>query len=357
MPKDFIVNRTNLREFNVVDCAPLSPRDGEAVISIDRFALTANNITYGVAGDSVGYWQFFPAPEGMGKIPVWGIGTVSASNHPNVEPGQRFYGYFPMSSELLVVPDRVSPRGFSDSVAHRAELPVVYNQYSLMNIENGFDPRFNNHQILYRPLLVTSYVLSDYLQDNDNFDANQIVISSASSKTAFGLAFMLKGQTNATVIGLTSPGNVDFVKELGLYDETVAYDDVEQLNRTEPTTYVDMSGNRQLRPRVHHHFGDNLVYDCGVGMTDWESPDGEDPTTLPGAKPTMFFAPTQIVKRNKELGPAEYQARIAGALARFYGEVDSWIKIEEHAFDEVEVVYREVLEGPAPDRGYIVTLS
>ena len=29
--------------------------DGEAMIRVDRFGLTANNITYGVAGDMIGY--------------------------------------------------------------------------------------------------------------------------------------------------------------------------------------------------------------------------------------------------------------------------------------------------------------
>jgi len=35
--------------------------EGEVLIAVDKFALTANNITYGVAGDTMGYWQFFPA--------------------------------------------------------------------------------------------------------------------------------------------------------------------------------------------------------------------------------------------------------------------------------------------------------
>ena len=40
--------------------------DGEAMIKVDRFGLTANNITYGVAGDMIGYWQFFPAEANWG---------------------------------------------------------------------------------------------------------------------------------------------------------------------------------------------------------------------------------------------------------------------------------------------------
>ncbi|MDG0970259.1 MAG: DUF2855 family protein, partial [Porticoccaceae bacterium] len=36
-------------------------QDGEVLVSIERFAFTANNVTYGAAGDTIGYWKFFPA--------------------------------------------------------------------------------------------------------------------------------------------------------------------------------------------------------------------------------------------------------------------------------------------------------
>ena len=36
------------------------------------------------------------------------------------------------------------------------------------------------------PLFTTSYVLDDYIADNDGFGATQVILGSASSKTAFG---------------------------------------------------------------------------------------------------------------------------------------------------------------------------
>jgi hypothetical protein len=59
------------------------------LIKVDRFAFTANNITYAVLDDRLKYWQLFPAPQGFGNIPVWGFGDVIASNHPNVSEGER----------------------------------------------------------------------------------------------------------------------------------------------------------------------------------------------------------------------------------------------------------------------------
>ena len=354
MPSQFLTNRSDLTKTSTVECEPLTADPGEVVLRVDRFALTANNITYGVAGDAIGYWKFFPADDEWGRIPVWGIGIVSASEHPSVNVGDRFYGYFPMSSELLVKPEKVKARGFVDASEHRAQLPAVYNQYTLVSAETGFSPDLDNHAMLYRPLFTTSFVLDDYFADNDFFGATQIILGSASSKTAFGLAFMLRKREGVSVVGLTSPANVEFVNRLGLYDEVLTYDDVESL-KLEPSAYVDMAGNRVVLGRVHHHLGERLLNSCGVGITHWESRAGETPASLPGAKPTMFFAPSQIMKRHEELGGAVYQQQIAEATASFFERVDEWVSIEEHPFADVQSVYETVLHGAAPDRGMIVT--
>jgi hypothetical protein len=355
--QDFLVKRDDLTSIKTVDVEKLEASEGQAVLRVERFALTANNITYGVAGDMIGYWKFFPAVESWGRIPVWGIGTVIETNDSGLELGQRFYGYFPMSTQLLVSPGKVSPRGFTDASAHRAELPVVYNQYSLVSSENGFAPALENHMMVYRPLFTTSFVLDDYFLDNDDFGAKAVVLGSASSKTAFGMAFMLHRSKRVLVIGLTSVANLEFVKSLGLYDEVYTYDDVEAIDSSVATAYVDMSGNRSVLARVHNHLGDNLVASCGVGITHWESRDDAPMETLPGAKPTMFFAPSQIVKRSEEWGSAQLQSRIGEATAVFFAEVDRWVSIEEHSFDRLENVYRMVLGGAPADRGMVVVLG
>ncbi len=353
MSIDFLVERDNLAHSELKEVSPLQPALGEVVIRVERFALTANNITYGVAGDLIGYWNFFPAPQGWGRIPVWGLGTVTLSEHPNVAVGERYYGYFPMSQELLVQPEKVTERGFTDASAHRAELPVVYNQYTVVNPENGFEPGLDNHAMLYRPLFTTSYVLDDYLADNQFFAADTIILGSASSKTAFGLAFLLQRREGIKVVGLTSAKNRTFVQNLGLYDSVVTYAEVESLPVT-PSAYIDMAGNREVLARVHHHLQDDLMCSCGVGITHWSARDGEAPDVLPGAKPTMFFAPTQIVKRNKELGPVVYQQKIYAATQEFLAQVDRWVHIEEHPFSDVKSVYETVLNGASPDLGYVV---
>ena len=357
MSMNFEVERHDLTRSRLQETS-ISAGAGEIVIAVERFALTANNITYGVAGDIIGYWQFFPSEGEWGRIPVWGIGSVVASEHPEIEVGTRYYGYYPMSNELCLKPEKVTGRGFTDAASHRAALPVVYNQYSLISPQNGFAPEFDNHAMVYRPLFTTSFVLDDFFADNDFFGADNIILGSASSKTAFGLAFMLHRRGGKQVIGLTSENNRGFVESLTvdgqpIYDQVLSYAEVESLPNA-PSAYIDMAGNRDVLARVHHHLGDQLVNSCGVGITHWDAREGQEPSELPGAKATMFFAPSQIVKRNDELGPEQYQRMIGEATADFFAHVDDWVSLVETPFAEVESVYRTVLNGPAPDQGYVV---
>jgi hypothetical protein len=356
----FEVNRSDLGNTRMVDLPSpeeLEPGEDEAVLAVDHFALTANNITYGVAGDMIGYWQFFPAEDGWGSIPVWGIATVLDGGNSGLSAGERFYGYFPMSSYLVVKPEHVSERGFTDGVAHRQALPPVYNQYALMSAENGFDPAFDDHQMVYRPLFTTAFVLDDYLFDNDFFGAGTVILSSASSKTSFGLAFLLHKNRDVKVIGLTSRSNMDFVESLGIYDEVVCYGDVKSLDASERVAFVDMAGNRGVLERLHYHFADNMLCSCGVGITHWESRDGQKPGTLPGAKPAMFFAPSQIQKRNQDWGPEKFQQDLTSAWDGFLGVVDGWVNINKPAGPEaVQSTYETVRAGAKPDQTYVVSL-
>ena len=353
---DFVVDKKNIAQTKLIESDEPALKSGQALLAVEKFAFTANNVTYGVAGDMIGYWKFFPTIAGWGKIPVWGIATVVKSNEAGLVLGDRFYGYFPMSHTLIVSPEKISSRGFTDSAKHRADLPVVYNQYSRVAPANGFDPAFDNHKMVYVPLFTTSFILDDFFADNQDFSATTLVIGSASSKTAFGMAFMLKRAGRVRTIGLTSQANLSFVEGLGLYDQVKTYDELESIDASQATAYIDMSGNSEVLVRVHNHFADNLVASCAVGITHWKSREEKKLAELPGAKPQMFFAPTQIVKRIKDWGPAEYQSKLNKATDAFFAEVDSWVTIEEKSFSEVSSVFEKVLNGAPANRAYVVVL-
>jgi hypothetical protein len=335
----------------------LTLANGQAVISVKRFGLTSNNITYGVAGDIIGYWQFFPAEGDYGRIPVWGIGTVIDSGRTELKAGDEYYGYYPMASYLVVKPERVTARGFNDASEHRSALPPTYNQYSLMTAANGFDREYDSHRMVYYPLFITGFVLDDYLFDHGFFNADKIILSSASSKTSFSLAFLLNRNRDRHVVGLTSNGNKTFVEGMGIYDEVITYDAVETISASSKIVYIDMAGNRTVLEKVHHHFGDNVTCSCGVGITHWNSLDGAEPSSLPGAKPAMFFAPTQIQKRHQEWGPEKLQAEMQNAWTEFLESVDGWVTINERkGAGEMHATYQEVLHGAPPHQSFAISL-
>ena len=48
--------KSDLTHSRVLDNDSVSINDGEIAVKIESFAFTANNVTYGVAGDTIGYW-------------------------------------------------------------------------------------------------------------------------------------------------------------------------------------------------------------------------------------------------------------------------------------------------------------
>lgn len=358
---DFLVSKSDLHQCKSVPAAVTGEtalQPGQVLLKVDQFAFTSNNVTYAAFGDAMSYWNFFPAEEGWGRIPVWGFGDVIRSEQEGIAPGERFYGYFPMSSYLVVEPERIGASGFHDGAAHRKPLHPLYNQYLRTSADPSYQKNSEAEQMLFRPLLLTSFLIDDFLFDNGFFGADAVILSSASSKTSYGLAFMLARRAGKTyqVIGLTSPGNVEFVKKLGCYDQVLTYDQATSLPADTPVVYVDMAGNGEVRSTLHHHFGDNMKYSCAVGGTHWEQRSGAG--NLPGARPTLFFAPAQAKKRAADWGPHGVQERFADVWQAFLAEAQGWMKVTRQSGpDAVEQVYRDMIEGRArPDEGHVLSL-
>ena len=321
-------DRTDIRITKEVTRSIEPLAQGKVLVAIDRFALTANNVSYAVTGDSIGYWQFYPAEDNWGIVPVWGCASVIESNCAEVPVGDRLWGYFPMASHAVLQPGNVHADYFVDVVEHRRDLPMVYNQFRRTQAEPEFLQNMENERCLLFPLFMTSYLIYDYLIDNDFFGAQQVVIGSVSSKTGFGLAQMLHNDSNLSqsVIGVTSPGNVGFVESLGCCDQIVLYKNESQIDATIPTAYVDMSGDVRLTQSLHNHLGDNMVESCMVGGSHWQ--EGGKAGDLPGARPRFFFAPGQIEKRNKEWGPGVAMAKATEASTKVSAMVADDINVQ-----------------------------
>lgn len=340
---------------------PGALREGEVDLALDLFSLTTNNITYAAFGDSIGYWTVFPTGEdGTGHMPVWGFADVVASRAEGIEVGARVFGYFPMADVLRVEAGKVSRGGFADLSPWRTGVPDIYNRYVLCAGDANYQKALEPSEAIFRPLFVTSYTAAEFLRDNGFFGAKQVVVSSASSKTAYGAAWSMKDD-GLTLVGVTGKRNKAFVEGLGVYQMVVDYDAVDRLPTGTPTVYLDLSGDPGLRAKVHAHFGDDLVYDCLVGATQTDGFTID--AALPGPKPTFFFAATTLdAHRDRGTLRAFYERFFADQAAFFEQVVDPanpWIRIiEGDGLEAAAKVTRDLADGRSdPAEGQVIRVK
>ncbi len=364
MPAEFQVQKQDLNTFRIIEREDRPLEEGEVRLAIDCFSFTANNITYGAAGFVLKYWDFFPAADNAdgswGVIPVWAFADVTASRCEAVPVGERLYGYFPPSGTVVMRPERVSDNSLFDGAAHRQHLPPLYNRYSRISAEPGYDRAQDAARVLLMPLHATSYCLFDQMQANDWYGAEQIVIISASSKTSLGLAFALSREETPSVIGLTSDRNKDFVAKTDLYDAVLTYDELAELSTEKPTLVVDMAGNDPLRVRLKETLGDNLNYFIAVGITHWDER-SETPvfrSSTDGGRFENFFAPSYVLQRIKELEPGEFDKLSREFLMASTAATFRWMSLDERkSLEGLADIYGDVCDGKlSPSSGVIIRM-
>ena len=330
--------------------------ENQVLFKVGRLALTANNISYATTGDSLGYWGFFPAEEGWGRIPAMGWGEVIASEHPEVSVGERFWGWFPFSTHLKVQAGSVSKSGFSDISPHRAEYAPVYAGFDRASDNPIYEVAREDQDSLLRGLFMTSWLVEDFIDVNDFFGADSCLITSASSKTSIALAHCVTGRGKLTAIGITSPGNVAFCESLGCYDRVVTYAQVASLDASQQVVMVDMAGSAKIISDVHHHYGDNMKHSSRIGATHYDEVGSVK--GLPGATPEFFFAPSHVKIRSAEIGAGKFMMLVGAAFAEFRNFADDWLRVEQSFGPEaVGGTYDAVLTGKAdPSSGQIICM-
>lgn len=336
------------------DLPPLG--DGEIRLRIESFSVTANNITYAVMGDMFGYWNFFPAEGDWGVVPMWGHAIVEESRHPDIRAGERIYGYLPMGTHLDVLPGKITNGGFTDMAAHRQPMSPIYNQYSRLNADPEHDPAKEAERMLFGPLFKTGFLIEAMFRREAWFGAQSLIITSASSKTAMGLASVAKDLSPSIKrIGLTSKGNIDFVRGTSLYDHVLAYDDVASLSLA-PSVSVDFAGNSSLLHGIHKALGDSLKYSCLVGATHVDARGLGGSGGLPGPTPILFFAPDHAVATVQELGPKGFGDAVAVSWKNFLKAVEGVVQADErHGLAAAASAFVETLQGKTdPQTGVII---
>lgn len=301
---------------------PVKAEEGEIVLGVDRFALTANNLTYAVHGSDFGYWRAYPASDDAhGVVPVWGFGTVLQSGHANIRPGQRFWGFLPSANYARLRPTAVSAGGFSDVTGGRAEMAPVYTRFLPARVPAR--PQEEELACLFQPLFATGFLIDAAIAKVQG--ARTMVLTSASAKTALATAWSLRQREGIELVGLTSSRNRRFVEKTGLYHQVLTYSAIDALDPATPAVLVDFAGDRGLVGQVHARMG-GLVKSLIVGDTHWDSPASGDP--LPGPPQELFFAPTVWAEMAEAEGREAFDARMGAARDRFLESASGWISID-----------------------------
>ncbi|MGI2169963.1 DUF2855 family protein [Shewanella sp. MF05960] len=350
----FEVSKNDLQTTRVIDVDITTPMaHNEVLLRVDKFALTANNISYGIAGDALGYWRFFPSnePQHWGRLPVMGYAEVIKSKNDQILVGERVWGFMPMATHLIILAGHVSQYGFSDVNPCREGLSPVYNHFDRVGANPFYREQNEDYDILLRGLLTTSWLVDDFMFDNQYFAAKQYLITSASSKTSIALAYCIKQRGERPAIGITSQANKAFVESLGCYDKVISYQQITELDPTVASILVDMAGGKTTLAAIHHHFSSQLTYSCRIGAThhnDIDISQAGAETNLPGATPTFFFAPTQLKKRSKDWGTTETMKQMSLALLGYIDFCKGNISTHHiHDLKQVNDVYQTVLAGTA----------
>lgn len=352
----FLVHKKNINETSEKTGETAHLNDGEVLFKIERYAFTANNITYAVCGYLLKYWNFFLTEEPFGIVPVWGFAEVAESKSDEIKVGEKFYGYFPMSNYLTVKAGKTGLFGFSDVAENRRELSPIYNFYARIAADASFREELKDYIPIIKPLFATSFLIYHFAKEENFFGGEQLILTSASSKTALALAFMFKQNRKTDgkkVVGLTSKGNVEFVRETGFYDDVIAYDEIEKIS-AENSVIIDFAGNAPLLKEIHQQLSDNLKYISRIGITDWQADKSFD--DLPNVN--WFFAPDHIENRYKEWGAEKTTLLLNDSLMKFIGETKEMLEIEYiQDFAALKELYGNMLSGKVnPKKGYIVKM-
>ena len=353
------VNRTNIGETRLVTDQLGDLAEGAVRFQIERFSITANTTTYAEFGDMLDYWGFWPSGDDtFGRVPAMGWASVVESNHPGVDVGGRYYGWFPMAEHIDAMV-AVTATGLRDDGPNRAAHAPVYRTFERTDLDpthpsaagvaaDAIEEAEDRHALV-RGLFLTGYLADGFLDANGWFGADHAIVLSASSKTAIGFAACAAQHDGLHLVGVTSAGNVDAVRELGWYDSVITYDDVANAvpDAESLAVVVDMAGNGPVLESLHNTLGDRIAYSMVVGRTHHDAPPAA-PTS--GPTPEMFFAPTALVSMTEQgVDTEQFQAAMGPALAAFIDGSSRWLAVERTGGpDAAADTWADVLAGRVP---------
>lgn len=346
---ELLVKRDDLEVVEVRKAAAAELDADEVEFVVERLAMTMNNVTYARWGDPpLNFWNTFPTTDtAWGRVPVWGFVRVARSRCPGFSAGDRFFGLVPSSSHHVVRPGPAST-GFVDTTPGR-HFPVPW--YRTFRPAGDIDHR-DDRRTLLRPIYPASFHAADFVAGRAGGSGLTVLLTSASSKVAIGVAHRLRGNANVRTVGFTSEHHREFVVGLGLYDTVTGYRDLATVGVDGPAVCVDVAGDNDVLTAIHGAFRDRLTHIALLGWTHTAQP----PPDLADPAPEVFFAPGAEGMAIDAEGEEAFFTRYRAAEDEFVDATRSWLTVaKDSGPDAMAAVFRSLANGTHPaDSGTVL---
>jgi len=303
-------------------------------------------------------------------VPAVGYAEIVESRNADLPVGRRYHGWFPMA-DTVTFTATATRDGFRDDGDHRQAHAPIYRSYTCTDTDPFHDdaPDGEDRHALLRVLLLTGFLADEFFADSGGatadgaapfFGAEQVIVLSASSKTAIGFSQRAAKRDGLSVVGLTSAANADFVRSLGFYDTVVTYDQIDDPDSgiaLLDSVVIDMAGNPNVLAAVHQRLGDRVKYSMMIGRSHHDSVPAASAGALPGASPQFFFAPTALDRLVAGWGAEEYRRRTTEATHEFIEASRTWMTIDQRRGpDGPASAWTSVYAGEvSPDVGVIAS--
>lgn len=335
------VDRSNpFQEIRTIEEKIAESGEGSLILAVERFSLSANNLTYVLLGDDVlRSWDAFPArASGWGRVPVWGVARVVGGDPSVAKIGDRWTGYLPMATHVSV---HVAPSEFGLLTTDEPRASMLPCYRRLTPYESGAE--VDDHRADMDTVMLSVFPFAALITDDlVRMGVPTVVVSSASSRVSTSVSRLL-GIRGIRVVGLTSPRNRADVESLGTYASVLTYAEIDQLDDSAGTVFVDVAGSAEITEAVHRRLGNQLEASVAVGGTHIRA---LPPVAAPGPLVTQFNAGDRESEVLGERGVQALQKLYSDARAELIAWAPSWLKVTPVAgLDATKQVWRDIAAG------------
>ena len=327
--------KTPFDGFQTVSETLSRPRSGGVLLAVERFSLATNNLGYVLLDDVLHTLDAFPASmQNRARTPVWGIAEVIAADPSVATVGARVACFLPMATHAAV---RVAPTdtGLLSIDEKRLGMLPIYRRLTLVTTEPGSEDA--DVETVLLPVSPFAALLAG---DITALGARTVVVSSASSRSAAALGRLL-AREGIGVIGLTSAEHRSAAESFAVYDRILSYDEIDALDPSDGTAYVDVAGSIDVTSAVHHRLGHHLSASIGVGGTHARSL-----PSVPGPPLSMFNTGDREADLTRERGWPAVASLYQDARTELISWATRWLRVETvRGLAATESVWRDIVCG------------